>query len=154
MIGGRVVWRRRQRHRQQREAAGDQFQAEQHDHDEADRKDQRADERLAGLHRRAECQAGGEPQQGAGEAASDQQVQRAEPRLGGAGLDHAGDDVGGLNAVHDGLPRGCWLADEATDMPVLARHGALQQIPWFPATAEMPKPGANYFQSITDFGVN
>jgi hypothetical protein len=90
-------------HRQERKTAGHQFQAKQHDHDEADRKDQRAHQGLSGLDRGANGQAGGEPQQGAGQAASDQQVQRTEPRLGSAGLHHVCDDIGGLHAVHGGL---------------------------------------------------
>ena len=45
------------RQRQQREAAGDEFEPEQHDHHEADRKDQRADEQLAGRDRGGERKA-------------------------------------------------------------------------------------------------
>ena len=86
--------------RQQREAAGDEFEAEQHDHHEADRKDQRADEGLAGLHRGADSQAGGEAEQCSGQCAAHQQIQSTHQHLGGAGLHHGGDDIDGLDAVH------------------------------------------------------
>ena len=83
-----------------REAAGDQFQAEQDDHDEPDREDQRADDGLAGLHGGADRQAGGEAEQRAGQAAANQQIERTKPGFGDAGLDHVGDNVGRFEGIH------------------------------------------------------
>ena len=62
----------RQRHH--RITARDQFQTEQHDHDEPHREHQRAHQRSVGLRNGGEGEAGGNAQQRAGKHAAYQQV--------------------------------------------------------------------------------
>ncbi len=92
------------RQRQQPEAAGDEIKTEQHDEDEADREDERADQRLAGLHHAGECQTRGRGKNGAGEAAADNEVERRQRQLGAAGIHHGGGDVRRLDVIHVWLP--------------------------------------------------
>ena len=88
------------------EAAGDEFQAEQHDHHEADRENEGADDGLAGLHGGTDREAGGEAEKRSGERAADQKVERAELGFRDASAHHAGHDLGGLQAVHGASV--CW----------------------------------------------
>ena len=86
--------------RHQRETAGHQFETEQHDGDEADREDQRADQRLAGLHRAGEGKARRDAQNGARQHAADQEVARRQRQLALAGLKHRHRDIGRLHVIH------------------------------------------------------
>ena len=87
-----------------RETSGDKFKPEQHDHDEADGKDDRADQRLTGRDRAAESQAGGGAEQRAGKRAADEQVARGKRQFLQAGIDHRGDDVGRFCVIHIEAP--------------------------------------------------
>ena len=71
---------------------------------EADREDQRADQRLAGLHRAGEGEAGGRRQNAAGKRAADQQIGGRQRELAAPGVDHGGGDVGRLHVVHCATP--------------------------------------------------
>jgi hypothetical protein len=85
-----------QRQRHQGKTAGDQFEAEDHDHHEAGGEDQRPDQRLTGLQGGAERHAGGDPEERSGQRAAQQQLPRRQLRFGDAGLDHGGHDIRGF----------------------------------------------------------
>jgi hypothetical protein len=93
------------RERQQREAAGDELEPEQHDHHQADREDQRADQRLTGGDCAREGEAGGGAEQRARQHAADQQVARRERELVARAVDHRPHHVGRLGIVHGSAPR-------------------------------------------------
>ena len=56
-------------------------------------KDQRADQRLAGLHRAGDGEAGGGGQNAPGERAADEQIGRRQIELAAPGFDHGAGDV-------------------------------------------------------------
>ena len=84
--GARFAIEPRQRH--QRKTSGYEFEAEQHDAIDADREDQRADQRQAGLHRAGEGEAGRDAENGARQHAADQKVARRQRELAPAGFEH------------------------------------------------------------------
>jgi hypothetical protein len=86
--------------RQQTEAAGYKIEPEQHDEDEPDRKDQRADKGLIGLHRAGYGKARGGGEDGAGKPATNDQIGRRQRELCSPGIDHRGGDICWLHIVH------------------------------------------------------
>ena len=90
--------------RHQGEASGNEFKPEQHDHHEADGKDQRADQRLAGGDRAGECECGSGAEQRAGQSAADQEIARTKRQLLLAGVDHRGNDIGRFGVIHFEAP--------------------------------------------------
>ena len=93
-----------QRQRQQAEAAGDEIETEQHDEDESDREDQRADQRLPGLHRAGDGKTCRRAEDGARKPAADDQVEARQRELAAPGIDHGGSDVGRLYVIHVPAP--------------------------------------------------
>src|SRR2546422_6419961 len=67
--------------RDEREVPGHQLETEEHNHHEADREDQCADDPRLRLERARKGQGGGESEQGSREEAADQQVVHGEPAL-------------------------------------------------------------------------
>ena len=84
----------------QRETAGYQFEPEQHDDADADGKDERADEWLAGLHRAGQRKACRDPKNGARQNAADENVGWCQGELAPARFDHGARDVRGLYVIH------------------------------------------------------
>ena len=93
-----------QRQRQQAEAAGDEIESEQHDEDEADRKDQRADQRLIGLHRAGDGKACRSGEDRTGKPAANDQIGGRQRKLAAPGIDHGGGDVCWLHIIHIPAP--------------------------------------------------
>jgi hypothetical protein len=83
----------------QREAAGDKFEAKEHDADQPDWKDQRADQRCVGLYRAGKGETRGDAEDGAGQHAADQQIARRQSKLTPAGFDHRDCHVGGFHII-------------------------------------------------------
>ena len=100
--GAGLALQPRQRH--QRKAAGDELEPEQHDADQADREDQRADQRHVGLHRAGEGKAGRDAENGARQHAANEKVARCQRKLAPAGLDHRHRDIGWFHIVHRSSP--------------------------------------------------
>ena len=92
------------RERQQAKTAGDEIEAEQHDEDEADGEDQRADERLVGLHRARDGETCGGAEDAPGKAAADDQVERRQSELAAPGIDHGRSKIRRLHVVHLSAP--------------------------------------------------
>ena len=82
------------------ETAGDQLQAEEHDHHETHRKHERPDERHIGLDRRCDCEARGKAEQRPGQKAANQQVLDRKTGFGFTGGDHVFHNVDGFDVVH------------------------------------------------------
>ena len=100
------------RERQQSKTSGHELEAEQHDHHEADGKDQGANQRLARRKGAAKGKAGGGTQQRTGKRAANEKVAWRKRQLLQAGIDHRGDDVGRFCVIHIEAPaathrRGC-----------------------------------------------
>jgi hypothetical protein len=90
--------------RQQAETAGDQIEAKEHNEDETDRKDQRANQRLIGLYRTGDGEARRRGEDAARQPAADDQIHRRQSKLGPPGIDHGGGDVRGLYVIHVPAP--------------------------------------------------
>jgi hypothetical protein len=86
--------------RHQRKAAGNELEAEQHDHHEADREDQCADERLARGDGAVESECGRRAQQRSGQGTADQQIARRERELPHAGINHRNNNARRLYVIH------------------------------------------------------
>ena len=86
--------------RHERKTAGDQFECKQHDDDEANRKDQCADQRLAGRYGASERQAGRDAENCAGERSADQKVAGRERELAASRADHGRHHVARFDVVH------------------------------------------------------
>ena len=106
------------RQRQQAEAAGDQIEAEQHDQNETDRKDQRADQRLVGLHRAGDGETCRRGEDAAGKTAADDQIDRRQRKLAASGIDHRRGNVGRLHVIHVPAPKACSPPRRSTKAPI------------------------------------
>ncbi len=76
------------------EAARRQLEPEDDDHHEANREDERAHQRDAGLHAAGDGQARGVAEQRTGKEAADEEVARREGALRGAGGEHRFNNFG------------------------------------------------------------
>ena len=99
------------RQRRQHEYAGEQIEAEQIQHGEADREQQCADQRLAGIDVDRDREPRGERQNGAGHIGANHRVARRHEDLGLASVDHLGDEFRRREVGH--LLRAPFAAEKA-----------------------------------------
>ena len=67
-------------------------------------KDQRTDQRLIGLHRAGDREAGRRGEDRAGKPAADHQIDSGQGELAAPGIDHGGSDVRRLYVIHVPAP--------------------------------------------------
>ena len=91
--------------RAEREDAGEQIETEQVEHAEADREEDGAKQRLAGLYGNGDGESRGERQDGAGHVGADQRIAGGHEDFRFTGVDHLGDEFCWRDIGHEFFPR-------------------------------------------------